>query len=156
MDRFKAASSTARALRFTGTGWYQPNPRSLRGPGCDRSLSSLPRVGGITLPGHAAWLHDINIYTTCAVENQDIADHVASLRGQTLQRVRDRLAKGVADGQLLPEDDIKALGRFVGAMIQGMSVQARDGAGEAELLAVAALAIDQLRRHAIPPSSPHR
>lgn len=93
---------------------------------------------------------------TCAIENQEIADHVASLRGKALQRVRDRLEQGVADGQLSSKTDVRALARFIGAIIQGMSVQARDGAGEAELLAVAGLAIDQLRHNAISPPSPGR
>jgi AcrR family transcriptional regulator len=93
---------------------------------------------------------------TCAVENQEIADHVASLRDNALQRVRDRLARGVADGQLSSETDVEALARFLGAIIQGMSVQARDGADEAELLAIAGLALDQFRRHAIPLSNLHR
>ena len=39
-----------------------------------------------------------------------------------------------------------ALARFVGAIIQGMSVQARDGATEKDLKAVVELVIDQIGR----------
>lgn len=73
---------------------------------------------------------------TCAVENDPIAHHVTALRTATLAAIADRIQRGIADGQLKPETDPRSLARFVGAMIQGMSVQARDGATEAELSAM--------------------
>jgi AcrR family transcriptional regulator len=84
----------------------------------------------------------------CAEENADISTHVAGLRADKLAMVTQRLALGVADGDLAAETDVAALGRLVQALMLGMSVQARDGASEAELRAVAELACAELRRHA--------
>jgi hypothetical protein len=47
------------------------------------------------------------------------------------------------------DTDAGSLARFLGAMVQGMSVQARDGAGVDELLAAADHAISELKRHSI-------
>ena len=84
---------------------------------------------------------------TCAVENRAVADHVAALRGATLGLIEERIARGIAEGQVRADTDAGALARFVGAVIQGMSVQAGDGASTAELLAMAGLAIEEVRRH---------
>ncbi len=84
----------------------------------------------------------------CAEENADIAAHVASLRAQKLAQVRDRLERGLAEGDVPPHTDISALARFVQAVMLGMSLQARDGASEAELAAVAELACAEVARQA--------
>lgn len=47
----------------------------------------------------------------------------------------------MAVGELPPDTDPAALARFVGAVIQGMSQQARDGATAAELRNVAETAM---------------
>lgn len=82
----------------------------------------------------------------CADENAAVADMVAQGRDAMLDALRGRIERGIADGQLTDETDAAGLARFVGAVIQGMSVQARDGASEAELRAIARLAIEPVRR----------
>lgn len=77
----------------------------------------------------------------CAAENQPIAELVAGLRSGTLVLFRDRIARGIAQGELPAGTDAEALARYFGAIIQGMSVQAQDGASEAELLALAEVAM---------------
>lgn len=84
---------------------------------------------------------------TCAAENEPVARHVSDLRSGMLAAVRARIERGVAEGQLRSETDPEALARFVGAMIQGMSVQAQDGASKAALLAVAGHAVAEIERH---------
>jgi AcrR family transcriptional regulator len=86
---------------------------------------------------------------TCAEENQPIAEHVATLRAGSLKALRARLEQGIAEGELPAGTDAAALARYFGALLQGMSVQALDGASEAELLAlgkVAMLAWDKVAR----------
>ncbi|MBT9386896.1 TetR/AcrR family transcriptional regulator [Pseudooceanicola sp. CBS1P-1] len=85
----------------------------------------------------------------CAVENQPVAQHVSSLRNETLDALKARIARGVDEGQLRPGTDVAALARFVGAMIQGMSVQAQDGASKSALSAMANLAIAEIERHRV-------
>ncbi len=82
----------------------------------------------------------------CASENQPVADHVAGLRSATLAAFRDRIERGIAEGHLRPDTDAAALARYLGAIIQGMSVQARDGASAEELLAFAEIAGAEILR----------
>lgn len=84
---------------------------------------------------------------TCAVENQEVAQHVASLRTRTIEMVRARIERGIAEGELEPATDAEALARFVGAIIQGMSVQAQDGASMQDLEAIAEHAVAEVERH---------
>lgn len=90
---------------------------------------------------------------TCAEENAPIAETVAGMRSGALAAYRARLDQGIADGQLRPDTDIGALARYFGAIIQGMSVQARDGATADELAAVARIALTELERHRAEPAS---
>lgn len=84
---------------------------------------------------------------TCATENQAVARHVASLRTTTLNLIRARISRGIDEGQLKCGTDVDSLARFVGAIIQGMSVQAQDGASERALSALAAHAVAEIERH---------
>lgn len=84
---------------------------------------------------------------TCAVENEPVARHVSGLRNDTLDAVKSRIERGIAEGQLKQATDAPALARFVGAMVQGMSVQAQDGASELALSAMTDLAVEEIKRH---------
>jgi AcrR family transcriptional regulator len=84
----------------------------------------------------------------CAEENADITAYVAQLRADKLAMIEGRLARGLAEGDLAPETDVAGLARYVQAMLLGMSVQARDGAAEADLAAVAEAACAEVLRHA--------
>ncbi|MBY5562126.1 TetR/AcrR family transcriptional regulator [Rhizobium leguminosarum] len=83
----------------------------------------------------------------CATENEVIADHVAAMRRRSLDAFAARIERGIREGDMKPETNPRALARFLGAIIQGMSVQARDGASLEELLDIAVLAITELARH---------
>ncbi|RXT29484.1 TetR family transcriptional regulator [Rhizobium leguminosarum] len=83
----------------------------------------------------------------CASENAVIADHVAALRRRSLDAFAARIERGIREGDIKTGTNARALARFLGAIIQGMSVQARDGASLEELLDLAALAIAEVGRH---------
>jgi hypothetical protein len=56
--------------------------------------------------------------------------------------IKARLERGVADGDLtVPSGGLDAIARYYTTVVQGLSVQARDGAGRAELQAVIACAM---------------
>ena len=84
--------------------------------------------------------------TTCAVENKAIAELVTEMRQDTLARYRERIEKGIKDGDVPPDIDALATARFFQTVIQGMTIQARDGAQEADLAAVADIAWPELER----------
>lgn len=86
---------------------------------------------------------------TCATENEPVARHVAGLRTATINLIRARIERGISEGQLKRETNADSLARFVGAMIQGMSVQAQDGAPAEALSALADHAVAEIERHRV-------
>ena len=62
---------------------------------------------------------------------------LASLRHDMFSAIRDRLARGIVDGDLTASSaDLDAIARYYTTVVQGLSVQARDGASRADLEAV--------------------
>lgn len=82
-----------------------------------------------------------------AAENEAVARLVAEMREGTIAQMRARLERARDEGELAPGSDPAALARFVGALVQGLSVQARDGAGRDDLVALARLGGAALLRH---------
>lgn len=83
----------------------------------------------------------------CASENDAVANHVAALRRQSLSAFAARIERGMREGDIKAGTNARALARFLAAIVQGMSVQARDGASHEELLDIADLAIAEVARH---------
>ncbi|EPX57279.1 Transcriptional regulator, TetR family [Cystobacter fuscus DSM 2262] len=82
----------------------------------------------------------------CATENQPVARYVAGLRDASLAQLRARFQRAIAEGELPSSTDAEGLARFYGAILQGMSVQARDGASEEELRKIVTLALSRFPR----------
>jgi AcrR family transcriptional regulator len=70
-----------------------------------------------------------------------IARVVRKVRLEMLGMLRSRLETAVAKGELPTSTDVDGLSRFYLSAYQGMAIQARDGATQAELRAVAAAAM---------------
>jgi AcrR family transcriptional regulator len=71
---------------------------------------------------------------TGAVENHEVREFLADIRRDQYDTVRDRLVRGVTDGDLTASPaSIDAIARYYTTVVQGLSVQARDGATRAEL-----------------------
>src|SRR5580658_9365034 len=69
-----------------------------------------------------------------------------ALRGCRLEaeaRITAKIKRGVRDGELPPRTNAAALGKFFMTVMQGMTIQARDGASQKDLLAVAKAAMLQ-------------
>jgi AcrR family transcriptional regulator len=74
---------------------------------------------------------------TGAVENHAIREFLADRRRDQHATIKDRLARGVTDGDLTaPPAGLDAIARYYTTVVQGLSVQARDGATRPELEAV--------------------
>ncbi|MFC8827010.1 TetR/AcrR family transcriptional regulator [Streptomyces sp. NPDC057137] len=76
----------------------------------------------------------------CAAVNcvtPEVEKALRERREANIASFESRVRAGMAAGELPPDTDPSALARFVGAIIQGMSQQARDGATRAELQGVA-------------------
>jgi len=69
-----------------------------------------------------------------------ISDIVKSVRLNMLDMLQSRLAAGAADGEL-PPTEVERLSRYYLAVIEGMAIQARDGATAIALMEVAEMAM---------------
>ncbi|MFI6076526.1 TetR/AcrR family transcriptional regulator [Actinoplanes sp. NPDC051343] len=67
-----------------------------------------------------------------AVENHAVREFLAVLRRDQFTTIRDRLARDLR----LPPDRLDAVARYYTTLMQGLSIQARDGATRADLESV--------------------
>lgn len=89
-------------------------------------------------------------------EHATLAELVRAARAMTLGRLEARLRQGVADGELSASLDLHALARFIQTVQSGMSILARDGAGQDELEASAEIAMLGWRARTSPKPVPRR
>ncbi|MEV7616478.1 TetR/AcrR family transcriptional regulator [Streptomyces sp. NPDC089799] len=71
----------------------------------------------------------------------EVAEALRVRREANLAAFESRIRADVASGELPADTDAHALARYCGAVLQGMSVQSRDGATREELEAVAETAL---------------
>jgi AcrR family transcriptional regulator len=80
-----------------------------------------------------------------AINGSPASSHLqAALKGCRLEaeaRIIAKLERGIRDGELPPGTNASALGKYYMTVMQGMTIQARDGATKKELLAVAKTAM---------------
>jgi len=150
-----AAFGSKAALYREALDWYRGVARA----GAARAMAQEPDVitgfGNMLVetardfsrPGEPPGCMISTAVLACATENQEVARHVAALRSGATALFRTRIGAGIAVGQLRADTDSEALARFLAAIVQGMSVQARDGADEVALLGIARLAQAELERH---------
>jgi len=96
----------------------------------------------ITLPGlpHGCML--ILAAPVGAIENHAVREFLANGRRGQRAEIRARLARGVAEGDLAASNaGLDAMARYYATVVQGLSVQARDGASRAELEGVVTCAM---------------
>lgn len=72
----------------------------------------------------------------CQPETGPLYELLKDIRRKTEERVHARLKRGVEDGDLPPTTDGSTLAKFYGAVMQAISMQARDGANRRELEAL--------------------
>lgn len=72
---------------------------------------------------------------------QSVADFTKGIRKSSEQAMVKRLRKGISDGELPSDTDVKEIAGYFSAVICGMAVQARDGASRKQLLAIVRLAM---------------
>ena len=77
----------------------------------------------------------------CTESSAHLQDALARKRDAAEAAMRARIERGIADGDLSNEVDATALAKFYATVMEGMSIQARDGASRKGLLATAAAAM---------------
>lgn len=92
-----------------------------------------------TEPGRPHGCLIVHAATNCTTS--EVEESLRERRNANIAAIESRIRSGVAAGELPADVDAAALARHTGAMIQGMSQQARDGASKEELEALAELAM---------------
>ncbi|NUR43832.1 MAG: TetR/AcrR family transcriptional regulator [Streptomyces sp.] len=92
-----------------------------------------------TAPGHPHGCLVIHAATNCT--SAEVEESLRDRRNANIAAFESRIRADVAAGELPADTDAAALARHAGAMIQGMSQQARDGASREELEALAEIAM---------------
>ncbi|GII00469.1 TetR/AcrR family transcriptional regulator [Planobispora takensis] len=126
-----------KVMALYGATSGEPPRRALREqPTARAAIHAMLRATAdeITRPGAPHYCMLILAAPTGAVENHAIREFLAGLRHDQFTAIGDRLARGVADGDLAaPSAGLDAVARYYTTVVQGLSVQARDGATRAEL-----------------------
>ena len=79
----------------------------------------------------------VSLATNCSPESADVQAVLAAMRRANEAALREKAQADVAAGVLPRDADAAALASLTMAVIQGVSTQARDGAGRETLLALA-------------------
>jgi AcrR family transcriptional regulator len=112
----------------------EPPRRALReGPTAREAIHAMLRATAdqITHPEHPHYCMLILAAPTGAVENHAVREFLADRRHDMYVEIKDRLAR---DGDLqIPPAGLEAMARYYTTVVQGLSIQARDGATRAEL-----------------------
>lgn len=83
----------------------------------------------------------ISAATNCSPESADMAAHLRDLRAAGALALENKIAEAVRAGELPARTDARALASFYGAVVKGMSAQARDGAAKSDLEQIAEAAM---------------
>ena len=73
--------------------------------------------------------------TNCSVAAEHVQTALAKRRAAAIASIRERIQDGIDRGELPAETDARALSNFYSTIYQGMSMQAKDGATRASLMA---------------------
>jgi AcrR family transcriptional regulator len=95
----------------------------------------------LTSKAHPRGCLVITAAVSCSGDGARVQRVLGGHRAETEMALAARIARGIAEGELAADCDAAELAAFYMTVIEGMSLQARDGAGRARLLAVAQAAM---------------
>jgi AcrR family transcriptional regulator len=98
-------------------------------------------IAAVTRPGRPLGCMVSSGMLMTAAENADLVAELRSMRATLREALRQRIQRDIAEGMLPAGTDAAVLSRFIASVLQGLSVQALDGATASDLAAVAATAL---------------
>lgn len=66
-------------------------------------------------------------------QNKEVRDHLAQHRHESHLSLKARIARGMAEGDMPKSTDAERVARFCSTLLEGLSIQARDGASRQTL-----------------------
>ncbi|SEF85919.1 transcriptional regulator, TetR family [Actinacidiphila yanglinensis] len=118
-------------------------------PSARAAVARMLREAAYAFTGEARPRGCLVISAAVNCTTPEVSAGLLARREANVAAIRDRIRDSVDAGELPADTDPGALARYTGAVIQGMSQQARDGATREELSAMAELALRAW------PSEPH-
>lgn len=88
----------------------------------------LAAADSCTQPGKPRGCLLVLAAINCAQSNLGVQDYLRDLRAQRQKVIQRRLARGIAEGDLPATANVAALASFYGTLVDGIALQARDGA----------------------------
>jgi len=89
----------------------------------------------LTRPCHPKGCMVVMAATNCSVAAERVQTALTKRRAAAIAGIKSRIQHGIDHGELAPDTDAKALSNFYSTIYQGMSMQAKDGATRASLMA---------------------
>lgn len=128
---------------YEKTYWEEPSKKFLAEADIFRAVDEFFRASARILIspdlpcGCMVVLAAINV----SADAEEITSSIRKLRLATKEMFAERIRRGIADGQLPPGTDVAALAGAFNTMLEGLSIQARDGLSQAELERIASHAV---------------
>lgn len=128
---------------YEKTYWEAPSRELLAEPDLYRGIDGFFKESARILLspdspcGCMVVLAAINI----ADDAKDVIDAIRELRHATKDMFATRLRQGITDGQLPQDTDVTAMAGALNTMLEGLSIQARDGLSQDELKHIASYAV---------------
>ena len=130
-------------LRRYGSSGMGPDEIAQAASGRDAARQMLERgIAAVTTPGRPLGCMVSSGMLMTSPDNADLAAELKAMRASARGALERRIARDIGEGFLPSATDAAALARFFTAVLQGISVQALDGATAAELFPVAASALE--------------
>jgi AcrR family transcriptional regulator len=98
-------------------------------------------VRAVTDPDYPAGCMVTSGLLVCGPEHADLADAIADLRKARCAAITERLQRAIDAGELPAEPPAPARARYLCAVMQGIAIQARDGASAEDLHGIVDLAM---------------
>jgi AcrR family transcriptional regulator len=89
----------------------------------------------LTRPCHPKGCMVVMATTNCSVAAEHVQLALTKRRAAAMANIQSRIQSGIDQGELPADTDATALANFYGTIYQGMSMQAKDGATRASLMA---------------------
>ncbi len=139
----KAALFLEALRHYEHTYWDAPAKRFLAEPDVYAAVEAFfsESVGILLSPETPCGCMVVLAAVNISDSEREIIDAVRDLRLATRKMFADRLGQAMKGGQIPPDTDVPALAGALNTLLEGLSLQARDGFSRSELEAVAAHAV---------------
>ena len=123
------------AVEFYSQTQRGPMARALKQPTAQAAIKGVLRAAATSfcLPGKPRGCLVVLSAINCAHTNKGVEDFMRGQRALRHKKIRERLQQGVDDGDLSPTADLEAITAFYITIIDGLAIEARDGASRKSL-----------------------